>query len=122
MFLSLTPLYFVLNYSLVNTEELFLYNNSFTGVIPDVFGGLDLEEIQLQDNALAGTIPPSLYSNTNLEKIRLDRNDLTGVISPAIGDLTSLVDVRLSFNSFAGSIPSTFAALTNLGKSSTPVK
>lgn len=69
--------------------------------------GLDLE-----DNQLLGTLPPSLSDLSALTSLRLNNNQLSGNLPPLSG-LTQLATLNLSNNQFSGAIPS-LAGLANL--------
>ena len=97
-------------------EDLFLYNNLFTGTIPDVLRNLDLSRLQIQNNGFNGTLPVSLFSNSNMRELRLDGNNFRGTLSSLVGNINVLQDFRISSNNFEGTLPNTLAALTNLRK------
>ncbi|KAI9137943.1 hypothetical protein BKA69DRAFT_1177779 [Paraphysoderma sedebokerense] len=64
---------------------------------------------------LRGTIPPdAIVHLTGLQGIEIQDNDLAGTIPPQLGALTSLTDIRMHRNILSGSLPSEIAALTNL--------
>lgn len=60
--------------------------------------------IDLVNNNLSGTLPPSLASLTALQIFSVDKNALTGSI-PSLAGLTSLQYAFFSHNQFSGSIP-----------------
>jgi len=70
--------------------------------------------LQLQNNQLTGTIPPSIGNLLNLGQLLLGDNKLTGTIPPTIVDLTQLNTLELQDNQLSGSIPLLFANLVNL--------
>ena len=100
---------------LANLEELWLSNNGLTGVIPPELGDLaNLERLSLWSNGLTGVIPPELGDLANLERLYLSRNGLTGVIPPELGGLVSLTWLTLYDNGLTGEIPPELGNLANL--------
>ena len=61
--------------------------------------------LELSDEDLDGTIPPSLGGLSALETLDLSDNDLTGEIPADLGRLWSLQTIRLSGNNLTGCIP-----------------
>ncbi len=49
-----------------------------------------MQELELQINSIAGSIPPSIGNLTNLKDLRLYGNYLSGRIPETIGNLKSL--------------------------------
>ncbi len=68
----------------------------------------------LDDNGLAGSIPPALASLSDLEHLRLGSNALGGPIPPELGDLSSLRSLLLGGNELVGPIPDALGRLTDL--------
>ena len=66
------------------------------GVTTDRAGRIT--RLSLEENNLAGTIPPGLGSLGSLEQVFLDANRLTGVIPPQLGCLARLDWLGLSGN------------------------
>ncbi len=62
-------------------------------------------ELELDDEGLDGTIPPSLGELSALVTLDLSDNSLTGEIPAELGRLSNLETLRLSGNSFTGCIP-----------------
>ena len=62
-------------------------------------------ELELDDEDLDGTIPPSLGELSALVTLDLSDNSLTGEIPAELGRLSNLETLRLSGNSFTGCIP-----------------
>ena len=62
-------------------------------------------ELELDDEGLDGTIPPSLVELSALVTLDLSGNSLTGEIPAELGQLSNLETLRLSGNSFTGCIP-----------------
>lgn len=71
--------------------------------------GLDLEE-----NALSGTLPLDLAGLQGLRTLDLSKNALSGIIPPEIGGLSALNYLDLSLNQLAGAIPTSLGNLTGL--------
>ena len=62
-------------------------------------------ELELDDEGLEGTIPPSLGELSALVTLDLSGNSLTGEIPAELGQLSNLETLRLSGYSFTGCIP-----------------
>lgn len=71
-------------------------------------------KLLLQDNNLAGTIPPSIGDLSNLTSLYLISNQLTGSIPSEMGNLTKLDTLSLGGNGLTGNIPFSFGNLMNL--------
>ncbi|KAG6384610.1 hypothetical protein SASPL_155566 [Salvia splendens] len=115
-------------------QELYLINNTLTGVIPEEIGGLDklvalymnrnkligplprvfklksLTALSLNKNALTGMIPGELFT-ANIKSIDLSDNHFQGSIPPAIGRSLNLTYLNVANNNLSGSIPSTICKL-----------
>ena len=59
----------------------------------------------LNDNQLAGPIPPELGGLINLERLRLDYNRLSGAVPQELGNLSKLEELSLAGNQLTGCIP-----------------
>ena len=70
--------------------------------------------LQLDENGLAGTLPPKLGELDRLEVMNLGTNDLIGTIPPELGDLVNLSVLHLSINQLTGAIPVEITRLRNL--------
>ena len=68
--------------------------------------------LSLEDNNLAGDLPPEVGNLGRLEQVFLDANSLTGAIPPELGRLARLDWLGLSGNELSGVIP---PELGNLG-------
>lgn len=95
--------------------ELNLEENNLAGMIPPELGLLrTLQVLGLNGNALAGLIPSELGRLTRLRSLRLSDNDLRGGIPPQLGSLTSLEELSLARNALAGGIPAGLDGLARL--------
>eukprot|EP00984_Skeletonema_dohrnii_P027847 scaffold17539_cov76-Skeletonema_dohrnii-CCMP3373.AAC.2 len=93
--------------SILSLQELDLSNqiNGFTGSIPqDLSKFQSLNILNLADNKLAGTIPPSI-GKALLKILNLAGNILSSNIPPTIGNMALLEVLELSSNSLSGQIP-----------------
>jgi len=70
--------------------------------------------LDLDDNALSGTLPSELGNLTNLQWLDLGGNQLSGELPSSLGNLTDLRLLWLGGNAFSGSFPSWLVNLTNL--------
>ncbi|EOH92482.1 hypothetical protein UAW_03002, partial [Enterococcus haemoperoxidus ATCC BAA-382] len=92
--------------SLKNLEEIDLKNKYLVGTLPDELGSLTkLKKLSIFGNSFSGEIPRSLSKLENLEFLALDDNKLSGTIPPGIEKLTKLKQVYLNKNQLIGSIP-----------------
>lgn len=95
--------------------EIDLNNNALSGTIPISIGDLsELQYIDLRQNNLSGSIPTEIGNLTNLLNLSLYENQLTGEIPSTIGNLTLLKGFSLNDNQFSGSIPDEIGQLTQL--------
>ena len=80
------------------------------------FGKLhQLQELDLSNNNLSGSIPPSLGNCTSLKYLYLDYNKLSGSILMEIGKLTLLEVISLAYNSaLGGPIPRSISNCSQL--------
>ncbi len=70
--------------------------------------------LELFDNGLAGSIPPSLADLTNLELLYLCCQQLSGPIPSELGSLTSLKSFHAQSNQLSGSLPAELGNLEQL--------
>jgi hypothetical protein len=101
----------------VPSESLLIYENGFTGAIPEEIGNLRLFHLYAHANRLSGPIPDGLWDNRDLIDLRLDNNGFSGTLSQRIGDLSQLRDLRLANNTFTGNLPALLFRLDGIGKS-----
>mmetsp|Transcript_49615 Transcript_49615/g.97304 ORF Transcript_49615/g.97304 Transcript_49615/m.97304 type:complete len:779 (-) Transcript_49615:307-2643(-) len=98
-----------------HVQELNLAENNLVGTLTDaclVFPKLRF--IYLQGNQLAGPIPDQLWKNRNLFNINIGKNRLSGGISPLVGQTGLLRVLDLSLNILSGPIPAEIWTLVNL--------
>ncbi|CAL9066589.1 unnamed protein product, partial [Musa banksii] len=82
-------------------EELDLGDTHLRGSLPDWLGNFkNLKSLGLSYNFLYGSVPVSLANLSSLQSLILYSNDLNGTISEAIGGLKGLIHLDLSNNSF----------------------
>ncbi|KAI5325863.1 hypothetical protein L3X38_034937 [Prunus dulcis] len=70
--------------------------------------------LNLEDQQLAGSLPPSIGNLTHLTGINLNANNFAGEIPQETGRLHSLQHLNLSANSFDGKIPANISHCTQL--------
>ncbi len=70
--------------------------------------------LDLRNNGLNGTLPPSLNDLTGLVSLGLSGNNLAGPIPPLLNGLTQLQALDLSNNHLSGGLPALLGSLTNL--------
>jgi len=86
--------------------------NSLDGTIP-TWKLLSTKTLNLAQNLLTGTLPPSLGCCTRLEYLSVADNRLTGTVPSALTNITSLKNLYLSHNSFTGCLPSVALGIQN---------
>ena len=105
--------------NLINLRKLDLYYNNFnlndlsTTDLNNLSGLENLEELDLSNCQLSGSIPSSWGQLSNLKSLALNNNTIDGAIFSEIGNLTLLETIDFSYNNFT-SIPATIENLTNL--------
>jgi hypothetical protein len=94
---------------------LFFAGNQIVGSIPSEIGLLSptLNEIELYDMRLTGTIPDELYSLSMLLSLDISGSELTGVISSKVGQL-SCQSGWLNDNFLSGTLPTELGLITGL--------
>ena len=92
-----------------------LNENKLAGEIPPELGSLsDVRNLFLSANSLVGGIPPELGSLSKLIWLRLSGNKLSGEIPPELGNLTNLQALGLSGNQLSGEIPPGLAGMHSM--------
>jgi Leucine-rich repeat (LRR) protein len=90
-------------------------NNRITGTIPPSFGNLaNLSSLILNDNQLTGQIPSNIWNSTALTEVRLNNNQLTGEVPPSIGQARALRVLTLDNNRLTGALPDSVTKLLSL--------
>ncbi len=104
----------------VNAEgcvlRLTLDENNLAGQLPPEIGDLSrMERLILNNNPLSGSIPPEIGNAISLEWLWVySTNLLSGPIPAEIGNLTNLTHVRLNDNELSGNLPPEIGNLNNL--------
>ena len=95
---------------------LYLSSNSFTGTLPASLSQLNgtLQDLDVGDNDLSGTIPAALGFLSKLNIFSLSFNHLTGSVPAALSGLSQLRILQLNGNYFSGSLDNLFSAALNL--------
>nr|XP_043633351.1 receptor-like protein EIX2 [Erigeron canadensis] len=75
---------------------------------------LPLEELDLTNSNISGTIPDFIGQLTSIRRLLLDRNKISGPIPHWIGRLSSLEHLELSDNRLVGSLPDGIGYLLKL--------
>ena len=70
-----------------------------------------ISSLDLEENALTGTIPPSLAKLTGLSALWLHSNELSGVIPLSLSNLQELKRIYLHDNTLNGSFPQSLVGL-----------
>ncbi|KAE8782660.1 Receptor-like protein kinase HSL1 [Hordeum vulgare] len=96
-------------------QRLYMFTNSFTGEISPNVTAVNLVELDVSSNNLAGTIPDDFGRLINLNLLFLYMNQLHGSIPPSIGLLPNLRDIRLFDNKLSGSLPPELGRHSPLG-------
>ena len=92
-----------------------LDRNALTGTVPAELGLLtELQGLYLGDNDLTGPIPDALGNLTNLQGLYLGDNALSGPLPGALGSLADLRSLRLGNNRLSGRLPDALGSLTSL--------
>ena len=73
-----------------------------------------LVALDIEEEGLAGEIPPCISNLTSLVRIHLPNNQISGHIPPELGRLSGLRYLNLSFNILGGTIPFSLGNLRNL--------
>jgi hypothetical protein len=98
-------------------ENLDLSENSITGSIPSVMGTFqNLQALRLDMNQLSGVIPVELANLADLRRLELNGNFLSGTIASEFGLLRKLRTLSLDNNTLTGNIPASLGQLSELGK------
>ncbi|NER18076.1 immunoglobulin domain-containing protein [Spongiivirga citrea] len=102
-----------------HVDEINLPNNNLVGTLPIELGNLkDLNTLDLSNNSITGAIPGALGGAEDLNYLYLQNNDLSGDIPIAL--FTSpdphFVEIDLSFNQLTGKLPEEIgSSIPNVG-------
>ncbi|GMJ09818.1 phytosulfokin receptor 1, PHYTOSULFOKIN RECEPTOR 1 [Hibiscus trionum] len=95
--------------------ELDISSNSFSGVLPDVFGSLGkLEKFSASSNNFNGTLPVSLHNSPLITSLDLHNNSLNGPVNLNCSAMVHLKSLHLGSNNFNGSILQSLSSCKNL--------
>ena len=97
-------------------ENLYLYENNFSGGLPpDLFTLPKLQKLSVYGNSLMGGPLPTKILSLGLQTLDVEDSGIIGRIPENIGSLFSLEALYLGGNDLTGSIPN-LKRLTKLGK------
>lgn len=97
-------------------QELNLSNNNLVGTIPLEIGELAaLTRLTLHSNSLSGSIPATIGDLGELRQIWLFSNQLSGTLPTEIGALSQLTHLGIGGNQLTGTIPTSYGDLNSLG-------
>ena len=100
-----------------NVNDIDMYQDSLRGTIPSELAELTaLTQLRLDDNNLSGEIPSELGTLTLLSQLALGQNpNLGGTIPPQLGSLgANLRELFLSVTGLTGTVPQSLTQLENL--------
>jgi len=96
-------------------EEIDIEENGLAGTLPSELRGLSkLRFLLLENGTMEGSIPSEIAELQFLEKIDLNYNELQGEIPTELYSLTTLNDLDLNDNQLTGTISTLIGQLTNL--------
>lgn len=99
--------------SLSSLQVLILDGNSIHGTIPTSFE--NIQDLSLYDNRFSGSIPNEFFApGSKLRKLNLEFNKIVGTIPETIGLATELEVLLLYANLFSGSLPENMRSLTRV--------
>ncbi|XP_057969381.1 receptor-like protein 15 [Malania oleifera] len=90
--------------------------NAISGQLSDLdtLAFRNLEVLNLEDNFLSGSIPPSIRALPSLKALSLARSKINGSLPPDLCELNKLQELDLSDNNLEGTLPPCLNNLTNL--------
>ncbi|XWS13331.1 hypothetical protein CRYUN_Cryun36dG0028500 [Craigia yunnanensis] len=93
--------------NLSSLQSIFLDDNAFTSVSPEVFSGLtSLQTLSVSENTkLSPWTFPDLSQSTSLVELKLDNTNLYGILPDIFESMNSLQSIRLSYNNLSGTLP-----------------
>uniref|UniRef100_A0ACD5X3L3 Uncharacterized protein n=1 Tax=Avena sativa TaxID=4498 RepID=A0ACD5X3L3_AVESA len=87
-------------------QQIYLYDNSFTGFIPVSLSNLSrLGILNLSSNKFTGDIPSSLERLQMLQYLYIPYNSLHGNVPKGIFRIPAISEINLSFNNLDGPLP-----------------
>ncbi|RCV27292.1 hypothetical protein SETIT_5G313400v2 [Setaria italica] len=93
-------------WSLKKLQQLYLYTNNITGdMVVDGFAARSLTEIDVSENKISGVIPEVFGGLENLTLLNLFMNNFSGEVPASIGQLPLLRILRLHTNRLNGTLP-----------------
>lgn len=93
---------------LPSLSRIYMAGCGIQGEIPEYLRKAPIEELDLSDNKLTGSIPTWIGSFSQLNILNLSRNSLVSKIPDSITDLNQLIVIDLHANKLAGSISQVF--------------
>ncbi|KAK3419972.1 hypothetical protein EUGRSUZ_G00747, partial [Eucalyptus grandis] len=99
-----------------NLKIVDIYNNNFSGYLPNQLGNFkDLEFLDLSQNSISGPILDTMGQLLSLTMLNLSFNKLSGTIPESVGQISNLKVMDISNNQLDGIVDQLhFANLTNL--------
>ncbi|KAK3411624.1 hypothetical protein EUGRSUZ_I00366, partial [Eucalyptus grandis] len=103
-----------------NLQVLMLSSNKFSGRIFDTKDGAlncrrsNLKIVDIYNNNFSGYLPNQFENFKDLEFLDLSQNSISGPIPDTVGQLLSLTMLNLSFNKLSGNIPKSVGQISNL--------
>lgn len=82
----------------------------------DVDSYVPITGIVLDENNLAGELPPEIYGLATLERILMEKNEVSGTLSEDISSLAALKELDLDTNSLSGTLPQSIYDMTEINK------
>ncbi|KAL4036611.1 hypothetical protein IC575_000170 [Cucumis melo] len=102
---------------LTNLKSLQLFENRFSGTIPEEFGDFkDLVELSLYQNNLTGNLPQRIGSWAAFVFIDVSENFLSGPIPPDMCKQGRMTDLLMLQNNFIGGIPESYMNCKSLNR------
>lgn len=77
---------------------------------------IDTENLEIYENQLTGSIPEEIYNLTLMYAFDVNLCRLEGTLSTRIGQLTNMERFRVSSNDLKGTIPEEVVNLTKISK------
>lgn len=74
----------------------------------------NLQEVYLENNSLSGIIPDDIYSLQNIGGLKLTGNQISGSIIACLGKVSTLRYLHLAFNRLSSTLPERLWSLQHL--------